>query len=385
MRDGRSIQNHGKVRYSKACVVNCEAAERESRVMRTRAALIGAGYWGAHAHLPALLAQKDVLVVGVVDPLIERAQALAGAHQIAYAGTSLQTLLAEQHPELVVIAAPTAMHVELSSLALQAGVAVLCEKPLTHSTMAAQTLAALADTTGVPASVGYSFRYAPALQALKADVVGGALGIPWLLELFEYNAQFHPSGGKPPGWKGDPTQAQAGALLEYGSHIIDLAGWLAGPIESVQSAFTRVLPGAQLDDIATLQMRFQAPAIGILVAGWVLTGSVPGIKIRFHGSEGLAEVELNETLPGGQAYRRFSLAGVAQEAVLEKLDDPIWGYARRHGADLIRIVRGEPPLYPHTLPSFHDGLAMQQVINAALAAGTGWVEVARTGQQNGGR
>jgi predicted dehydrogenase len=192
--------------------------------------------------------------------------------------------------------------------------------------------------------------------------------------MFEYNAQFHPRNNKQPGWKGDPARAQAGALLEYGSHLLDLAGWLAGPIEAVQSACARVLPAARLDDIATLQLRLRAPAIGILVASWVLSGSIPGIKIRFHGAEGLAEVELNETIAGGQAYRRFSLSGVAEDMPLERLDDPVWGYARRHSGDLIRVLRGEPPLYPDTLPSFTDGLAVQQAIDAALAA-PGWTSI----------
>ena len=227
----------------------------------------------------------------------------------------------------------------------------------------------------MPSSVGYSFRYAPALQALKMDIDRGALGDPWLLEMFEYNAQFHPSNNKQPGWKGDPAQAQAGALLEYGSHLLDLASWLAGPIEAVQSMSTRVLPAARLEDIATLQLRLRAPAIGILVASWVLSGSIPGIKIRFHGAEGLAEVELNETISGGQAYRRFSLTGVSEDVSLERLDDPVWGYARRHSADLVRAVRGEPLLYPGTLPSFTDGLAVQQAIDAALAS-PGWAGVA---------
>ena len=335
---------------------------------KTRVAVAGAGSWARHAHLPALAAQSDIELIGVVDPLYDRAREAAALFGIPHAGTSLAALLADERPDLLIVAAPTAAHAELCTMALQAGVAVLCEKPLAASTRQAQALVALASATALSTSVGFSFRYAPALQALKRDIVEGVLGAPWLLELFEYNAQFHPAGGKLPGWKGDPEQVQAGALLEYGSHLIDLAGWLVGPIDGVQASYARVLPKARVDDIATLQLRFAEPAIGILVASWALAGSAPGIRVRYHGAEGLAEAELSEALPAGQAYRRFSLAGVPTEMPLATIDGA-HGYALRHSADMIRLLRGEPALYPGTLPSFADGSAVQLVLDAAQAEG----------------
>ncbi len=339
---------------------------------RTRVALVGAGFWATHAHLPALQAQDAVDVVGVVDPVIERAQALAAAHNIPSAVESLDALFATQHLDLVVIAAPTRAHPALTTAALKAGVALLCEKPLANTVPIAQELADLGESVAVVSSVGYSFRYAPALQTLKQDIQRGALGVPWLLEMFEYNAQFHPSHGKSTGWKGAPAHARAGALLEYGSHLIDLAGWLAGPIEAVHASLTRVLPGALLDDIATVQLRFHPPAIGILVSGWVLSGSIPGIKIRFHGSEGLAEVEMNQTVPGGQAYRRASLDGAMEDVPLDGLDNSVWMFAQRHIADVIARLYDRPSPYPGTLPTLHDGVRVQRVLEAALAATEGW-------------
>lgn len=342
---------------------------------RLRAVLVGAGFWATQAHLPALRAQEDVDLIGVVDPEIDRARALATANDIRLVAGSLDELLATERPDLIVIATPTESHATLSAAGLKAGAAVLCEKPLANTVQAAVEVAEVADGVSVPSSVGYSFRYGPPLQQLKKDIERGALGVPWLLEMFEYNAQFHPSRGKLTGWKGDPAQARAGALLEYGSHLVDLAGWLAGPVDDVHASFARVLPGARLDDIATLQLRFREPAIGVLVAGWVLSGSIPGIKIRFHGSEGLAEVEMNQILPGGQAYRRASLDGVMQEVPLPSLPDLVSAYACRHVADLVARLRGEASPFPDTLPTMRDGVRVQQVIEASLAATGGWQAV----------
>ena len=339
----------------------------------TKVALVGAGYWASQAHLPALLSLDAVEVVGVADPDVPRAQALAHAHGIPLAAASLDELLDQVRPEVVVIATPTETHAPLITAAIAAGAAVFCEKPLVNGARSAADLAAVARGAAAPCTVGYSFRYAPALQALRQDIRQGVLGEPWLLEMFEYNAQFHPSLGKPVGWKGDPAQARAGALLEYGSHLIDLAGWLAGDIEAVHSSFARVLPRARLDDIATLQVRFREPATGILVAGWVLSGGVPGIKVRFHGSEGLGEAEVGFARTGVHTYRRLMPNGCGEDVPLTVETDGVWLYARRHLDDLLCRTRGLPSPYPGTLPTFDDGARVQHTIDAALQATAGWV------------
>lgn len=137
--------------------------------------------------------------------------------------------------------------------------------------------------------------------------------------------------------------------------MIDLAGWLAGPIEAVHAALTRVLPDARLDDIATVQLRFRPPAIGLIVTSWVLSGGSPGIRVRFHESEGLGEAEVTNATPGGQVYRRVTLDGVAQEVPLHGLDNAMWASTARHIADVVALVQGRPSPYPGTLPTLRDG------------------------------
>lgn len=345
-----------------------------------KVAILGTGFWARYAHLPALRTLPDVDVVACVGRTPERGRAFAAEHGVPAVHESVEALIASSdRPDMLLIAAPDNVHPAASTAAIEAGIPVFCEKPLANEAEVAHRLAELSRTRGVSATVGYSFRYGPAVQALRADLVSGRLGSPWLLELFEYNAQFHPANGKPMNWKGDPAMAAAGALYEYGSHIVDIAGWLAGPVEAVSTSFARVLPGARLDDIATLQMRLARPAIGILVAGWVLTGSIPGIRIRLHGSDGLGEVELNQALPGEQAYRRYALDGSLREEVpLEPLGPSGPAYARRHLTDFIAAIRGEPAPYVGTLPTFDDGARVQDVLETALHATEEWRTVRRT-------
>jgi predicted dehydrogenase len=348
-----------------------------AREQVVRVAVLGTGFWARHAHLPALRSLPGVEVVAAIGRTLDRARAFAAAEGIPAAYASVEEALASRdRPEVLIVAGPDSTHPDATNAALAAGVAVFCEKPLANRGDLAREMAALARRTGVPATVGYSFRYSPAIQALRGDLQSGYLGDPWLLELFEYNSQFHPALGKPMNWKGDPDIAAAGALFEYGSHVVDIAAWLAGPIRAVSTCMTRVLPGARLDDIATLQMRLAGPAVGVLVAGWVLSGSVPGIRIRVHGSRGLGEVEMSQTLPAGQAYRRYGLDGaVREEPALEPLGDEVSGCARRHLGDFFRVVRGQQPSHRDTLPSLDEGARVQEVLDCALSATQCWVNV----------
>ncbi|MFN8624192.1 MAG: Gfo/Idh/MocA family oxidoreductase [Chloroflexota bacterium] len=345
--------------------------------MTLRVAILGTGFWASYAHLPGLRALPEVEVVACVGRTQERADAFAAQESIPGAYATLDSLLASpDRPDLLLVAGPDDIHPDASLAAIELGIPVFCEKPLANTHATAAAMAARAEALGVKTTVGYSFRYSPAVLALRDDLLSGALGEPWLIELFEYNAQFHPARGKPMNWKGDPAHAAAGALFEYGSHVADIADWLVGPIEAVSTSLTRVLPGARLDDIATLQLRARPPAIGILVAGWVLTGSIPGIRIRLHGSGGLAEAELSQTLPGGEAYRRFSLDGaIREEVTLDPLGDPRSAYARRHLADFTAIVAGRPSPFPGVLPTFADGARIQRVLEATLRATERWAEV----------
>lgn len=338
--------------------------------MGVRCGLVGAGYWMRQALLPALRAQAGVTLVGCVAADEAEAARFTAEADAGRPFPSLDALLAER-PDLVVIATPDHLHAGAVTAALEAGVAAYCEKPLANDTASALALATLAERTGLVATVGYSFRFTPALQALRRDLHAGRLGTPWLIELSEHNPQFHPHGGKPANWKHDPAQAAGGALFEYGSHVLDLAAWLLGPVAGVSSTLQRVLPGARLDDIATVQMAFAGGATGLLVASWVLTGGFPGIRIRLHGSEALAEVWVDDRLPGGHRYCLTPAFHPGREEVgLAPMAEPRTEAVGRHMADLVALLDGRTPAHPDTMPTLRQGAEVQAVLDAALAAST---------------
>ena len=341
--------------------------------MSTRAALLGTGFWAREAHVPALRALPDVEVVACAGVTLEEGSAFAAEHRIPAAYGSLEELLEKAEPSILAIVAPDDIHPAATTAALERGIAVFCEKPLANDAATAFDLSDLQARTGSAATVGFSFRFSPALRAMKDDLERGRLGDPWFIELYEHNPQFHPTRGRAMNWKGDPEHAAAGALFEYGSHAVDLAQWLMGDVSGVSTCFGRVREDAQLDDISTLQLRFRAGGTGIMVASWVLAGGFPGIKVRLHGSEALGEAVLDESLPGGERYVRIGDdASVRDRIELEPVGG-ISGYTRRHYDAFVRALGGE---WTGGLPTLRDGAAAQSVLEAALGATERWVEIA---------
>jgi predicted dehydrogenase len=329
-----------------------------------RAAVFGVGGWARQVLIPALNQAPDVDVVAGVDPV---STAINPTYR------TLDELFAA-HPDLdlLVIAAPDHLHVDAARAALSRGIAVYCEKPLGNSPAAAEELAALAESKGIPATVGYSFRYAPAMRALREDLATGRLGDVWLIELYEHNAQFHPLLGKPMNWKGDAAYVAAGALLEYGSHVLDLCQWLVGPVAAVSSNLVRVLPDAQVDDLATLQLRFANGSSGTLLCSWVLTGGYPGITIRVHTSTGLAEVRLSD---GTDQYTLSHPDGTKLPvAELPALTDAC---AKLHLDDLLATMRAGGTVSA-TLPTLRHAALTHRVLEAAIGATDEWRSVRKT-------
>jgi predicted dehydrogenase len=342
-----------------------------------RIVLLGTGFWARNAHVPALRALEDVELVACAGATLDDGRAFAREHDIPTACETLEQLLEEARPDILAVVAPDDVHAPATAAALDRGVAVFCEKPLANDAKTASELARLERTTSGTATVGFSFRFSPALQAMRRDLETGALGAPWFIELYEHNPQFHPLRGRPMNWKGDPEHAAAGALFEYGSHAVDLARWLMGDVSAVSTSFGYVRDDARLDDIATLQLRFGERATGILVASWVLAGGFPGIKVRLHGSEALGEAVLDNSVPGGERYARLADDGTVRDRVeLEPLADFVSAYTRRHYAALVRAVRSEPA---DELPRLADGFATQAILESALGATERWVDVGAPG------
>jgi predicted dehydrogenase len=332
--------------------------------------MVGTGDWAREALAPALRSIPEAELVACASPDSEQAHRFAAQFGIPRSYASLDDALAgEPQVGLLVVSTPDDHHAVALGRAIDAGLPVFCEKPVANSARDAEELARRVAASPVPATVGFSFRYSTAVQHLRADLREGRLGDPWLIELTESNPQFHPSAGRPLNWKGDPAHAAGGAVFEYGAHVVDLGCWLMGEVAGVSAQFATVVPGAVLDDIALLQLRYASGVLGTVTTSWVLGGGFPGITVRVHGSAGRGEVFLGaEPQPEERYVRRDATGAVTGSLDLSAgaLDKP--ARVARHLSDFVAAVTGGAERYPGTLPTLESSAHVQRVLDTALGA-----------------
>lgn len=261
---------------------------------RTGWVIAGAG-WVARDHMaPALAASATSRVVAVVDRDLEAATALAARFPGAQAHDGLTAAFATPGAQIVYVATPNHAHREVAVAAAEAGLAVLCEKPLAASLEDASALVAGCERAGVVAATAFDQRFHPAHELMAQMVARGDLGTVTAVRIVY--ACWLPPGWAPPGsttgdnWRIDPVRAGGGAYVDLAPHGLDLVGTVLG--EDVATATTH------------LQHRVHDYAVD---DGSVLVGTTPsGVLVTISNSFNTVE-----TLP----RRRFEIVGTRGQLV----------------------------------------------------------------------
>ncbi|PPF82830.1 oxidoreductase [Rathayibacter rathayi] len=210
-----------------------------------RAGLVGYGLAGSVFHGPFLAADPAFELVAVATRDAGRAAAASGAHPGARVLPDLDAVLAEE-PELIVLATPPSVHREQAVRALEAGVAVVIDKPFAPSTADADAIIAASEASGAPVFVFQNRRWDADLLTLRRLLHKGVLG-----DVIRFESTFERwSAPKTGRWQSRIGVAEGGGILfDLGSHLVDQALLLFGPA-TVTAAETRVVHagGASEDD-----------------------------------------------------------------------------------------------------------------------------------------
>ncbi len=246
---------------------------------KIRLGLIGCGGNMRGAHVPRIQADGNVDLVCVADPAEEQAQALMekwGRLVPYYPG--FRQMLRENELDAVFISSPHSMHYEQARLALEKGLHVLVEKPLTISSKHTKALIALAEKQERFLMVSYQRNYyAPHVYAREL-VQKGALGE--LRGVVSYVTQ-NWVGVK--GWRLVPELSGGGMFMDTGSHLVASTLWITGLEPAEVSAFMDNA-GKAVDINAVVNVRFKGGAVGTLNT---LGNARPhDERIAIHGSEG---------------------------------------------------------------------------------------------------
>lgn len=198
----------------------------------------------------------------------------------------------EERMQVVSIVTPNHVHFEPAKLAMQNGFHVILDKPITFSLAEAKELEKIAKETGQRFCLTHTYTGYPMVKEAKQQIAENKLGkikkvyveYPqgWLSKLEE-------SGdNKQAAWRTDPTKSGiGGALGDIGTHAFNLAEYVTGlNVVQINADVNTVVEGRKLDDDATVLLKFENGASGVLFATQVAAGEENNIKIRVYGEEG---------------------------------------------------------------------------------------------------
>jgi predicted dehydrogenase len=286
-------------------------------------------------------------------------------------GTSWQEQVADERIGLFINAGPNALHAEPTIAAVRAGKHVLCEKPLGLSAEESRAMWQEAERAGVVHLCGFNYRFVPAVRLARELLEAEELG-----EVVHFRARYLQSWGwdaDPALWRFDRAEAGTGALGDLGTHIIDLARYLAGDIASVSAQVRAIVPGREVDDHFVTTIEFENGVLGTLEASRLARGRINSNVFEVNGSRGSIAFDLerlNELeVAGTNGFRRM-LVTEPEHPYLQYWWPP--GHTLGWGdtvvnelAYLLEAIAREHEVGPHGA-TFEDGYRCAEVVEAIL-------------------
>jgi predicted dehydrogenase len=193
--------------------------------------------------------------------------------------------------DLVTVATPNSTHYEITKAFLEAGINVLCEKPMTVTVDEAEDIAATAKRTGAICAVNYGYSGYPLVRHMRAMVARGDLGKVRLIKA-EFSHGFHADAADADNprvrWRYDRALAGiSGQFADCGIHALHMASYVAGQdARELTADFASCLPQRTLEDDAMVSVRMDGGALVRLWTSSVAVGSMHGLNIRVFGEKG---------------------------------------------------------------------------------------------------
>ena len=297
--------------------------------------------------------------------------------------------------DVVAIVTPNHLHADVAKVFLEAGIHIICDKPLTAKLSDAEELAALVKESGLVFAITYNYSGYPMVRQAKEMIAKGEIGTvrmvqseyaqDWLATNIEQNGQ------KQATWRTDPNQAGAGgAIGDIGTHAYHLAEFITGlEASSLLADLDSFVSGRSLDDNANILLHYKNGAKGMLWVSQIASGKENGLNIRIFGDKGGLEWSqedpnyLQHTTLGKpkQILTRAGsttgeLANAASRIPSGHPEGFIEGFANiyRETADLI-LAHHNKTEFTNLVPTVDDGLRGMRFIDKAVAsnqAGSIW-------------
>jgi predicted dehydrogenase len=355
--------------------------------MTVRVGIFGTSWWADTMYLPPLDAHPDCEVVAVCGRRPEPAKSFSENWNIPHWFTDPAEMLDQVELDAVVIATTNDSHEPLALAALDRGLHVLCEKPLARNAVEGAAMAAKAAETGAITMVPFTYHYMPVNRFVKQLVADGFIGRP-----HHINVRYYTDFGLDDSysWRFDKDLAGSGIIGDLGAHWVHLARWLLDDTERSLTATSATFvdrgprpDGAdyeRCEDSVVMTVQYESGAYGVLQASSVCWEGTPFGQthhLEIHGDDGTIYATCDWDLV--QEVRGLK-RGETGPARMLPIPDDIWNGVRRdtvHNTyrDIFRttdvMTRGWISAIRDEVritPDFAEGLAVQRVLDAAVAS-----------------
>jgi predicted dehydrogenase len=373
---------------------------------RLHAGIVGGGHGafiGSVHRIAAELDAKALVVAGAMSADPQTARDSAAAWNLArsydsYLDMARAEAARQDGIDFVIIATPNHLHLPMARAFLEAGIHVICDKPLTATLSEAEQLLQIVRQSKALLALTHNYTGYPAVRQARAMMRAGAIGElrkvlveyqqDWLMQPVEH------SGNKQAVWRTDPARAgPSGCLGDIGTHAENLLQFITGlSIHALCADLTSFVPGRRLEDDANLLLRLEGGAKGMMVCSQVACGEENNLAIRIYGTRAGLEWHQQEpnTLlhkPAGEPWCLLRSAhGYLDASARSSTRTPAGhpeGYLeafaniyRAFIADVLQLRAGQAPRGGY--PTAQDGVRGLRFVAAALESakrGSQWVEV----------
>lgn len=378
---------------------------------RIRLGMVGGGegaFIGAVHRIAARLDDRFALVAGALSASPDRAARSALAIGLdpgrSYADFAAMARTEAARPdgiEAVAIVTPNHLHAPAAHAFLDAGIHVICDKPLTTTLAEAVALADHARRAGRVFALTHTYTGYPMVRQARALVRGGRLGTVRVVQV-DYAQDWlagplEAAGHKQAEWRTDPARSGAGGCLgDIGTHAYNLAGFVTGlAVEELCAELTTFVPGRRLDDDVRVLLRYRGGARGSLWASQVASGEENEVSLRVYGTEGGLEWRQRDAnrlafTPLAGARQILTRNGAGADAANRAASRVPAGHPEGYleafanlyaeAADVILAARdGRPPPDDAALTTVEDGVDGLRFVEAAVRssrAGAAWTALA---------
>jgi predicted dehydrogenase len=282
--------------------------------------MVGGGpgaFIGAVHRIAARLDDRFELVAAALSSNPERSRAAARdlhiAPERAYGSFSEMAAAEAKRPDridAVSIVTPNHVHFAPARAFLEAGIHVICDKPLTTTVEDALALAEIVRRSGLIFGLTHNYTGYPLVRQAREMIKAGEVGRIRVVQV-EYAQDWlttavEQTGQKQAVWRTDPAQSgPAGSLGDIGTHAYNLACFVTGlRCDQLAAEASIFVPGRRLDDNVQMLLRFDGGARGMLWASQVATGNENNLRLRVYGEK--AGIEWGQENPN---YLRFTPYG----------------------------------------------------------------------------